>query len=131
MVYDELSKSFIMRCFADCNIPHPLDLLRLGGSSNWKILNEKILEYRTHLDQNRTFLFIVVLFQVVFVLFLTVEPSSKAFRLYRNRKLCVVRPVCASFAATATKKRRTENALIKKTWKTTSRFVVVRCVTPQ
>ena len=34
-----------MRCFADCNIPHPLDLLRLGGSSNWKLLNEKMLEY--------------------------------------------------------------------------------------
>lgn len=48
-----MTKEFVMRCFADCNIPHPLDLLRLGGSSNWNILGEKIIEYRTHLDKNR------------------------------------------------------------------------------
>ena len=44
-----------MRCFANCNLSHPLDLLRLGGDKSWKRLGEKIIEYRTHLDQNRTF----------------------------------------------------------------------------
>lgn len=42
-----------MRCFADCTLSHPLDLLRLGGDKSWKRLGEKILEYRTNLDNNR------------------------------------------------------------------------------
>lgn len=53
IIYDEHTKQFGMRCFANCNLSHPLDLLRLGGDKSWKRLGEKILEYRTNLDQNR------------------------------------------------------------------------------
>ena len=53
--YDTCTKQFGMRCFANCNMSHPLDLLRLGGDKSWKHLGEKIIEYRTHLDQNRNF----------------------------------------------------------------------------
>ena len=42
-----------MNCFAECKLPHPIDLLRLGGDKNWKRLGEKMLEYRTNLDKNR------------------------------------------------------------------------------
>lgn len=55
IIYDEHTKQFGMRCFANCNLSHPLDLLRLGGDKSWKRLGEKILEYRTNLDHNRSF----------------------------------------------------------------------------
>ena len=42
-----------MNCFADCKLPHPLELLRLGGDRNWKRLKEKILEFETNLNNNR------------------------------------------------------------------------------
>ena len=51
--YDEFTKQFTMNCFAECKLPHPIDLLRLGGDKNWKKLGDKMLEYRTNLDQNR------------------------------------------------------------------------------
>ena len=51
--YDEHSKQFGMRCFADCTLSHPIDLLRLGGDKSWKRLGEKLIEYRTNLDNNR------------------------------------------------------------------------------
>lgn len=53
MSYDDRTRLFTMNCFADCKLPHPLELLRLGGDKNWKRLGEKMLEYRTNMDKNR------------------------------------------------------------------------------
>lgn len=53
MTYDDQTKRFSMNCFADCKVPHPLELLRLGGDRNWKRLKEKMLEFETNLNNNR------------------------------------------------------------------------------
>lgn len=53
MTYDDHTKRFSMNCFADCKLPHPLELLRLGGDRNWKRLKEKMLEFETNLSNNR------------------------------------------------------------------------------